>query len=78
MVPCVVPVAGQRSKKNKPKGEKAPIQDVPNPILSEQVLDPRVHIPADEHLKGYVEQVLLTDYDIHNYAAFPEFAPEKY
>lgn len=42
------------------------------------MLDPRVHVPADAHLRGYVKQVSLTDYDVHNYVMFPKFAPEKY
>lgn len=48
---------GRGSLKNKPSAEKAPIWEVPNPVCLEEVLDLWVHVPKDEHLKEYVEQV---------------------
>lgn len=47
-------------------------------MCPKEVLDERVHVPKDEHFKGYVKKVQLVDYDIHNYAAFPKFMLEKY
>ena len=83
MPPCTVPAAGKgtvgsKTQKNKPRGDKAPILEVQNPVCPEERLDAWVLVHKDEHLKGYVEQVQLVDYDIHNYAVLPEFSPDQY
>lgn len=57
---------GRATWKNKLRGEKVPILEAQNSVYSEEALDPWVHVSKDEHLKGYVEQVQLVDYDIHN------------
>jgi len=49
-------VTGKGPQNKKLRVKKAPIVEVPNPLFSEEVLDARVHIPKDEHLKRYVEQ----------------------